>query len=342
MIQMLLKLGLVEATTSLIAGLFKSTLVGYAAGGAVQGGLDGLPDPHLGPDLRANTSRRGQSWGDGGMQAALVRQFDLNSRAEFLQEFAKQAAPEGLEPRLQGGPKRPAGRRTDDAMPASSPTEHETIDGRRPAPPRRADDLRRRPRDAASTGSTSGSRRSRPGSSSTATGRCEQARGSTTSSPTGNDRGPLHGIPIGIKDIIDVAGPADGRGLRAAGASVPAEQDADVVARLREAGAVILGKTVTTPFAWIDPPPTRNPWNLDRTPGGSSSGSAAAVASGMCLAAIGTQTGGSITRPASFCGVAGFKPASTARRADRGDRPARPEPRSPSAPIARIVARPRR
>ena len=87
-----------------------------------------------------------------------------------------------------------------------------------------------------------------------------------------------------------------------------AEDDAEVVARLREAGAVIMGKTVTTPYAWIDPPPTRNPWNLERTPGGSSSGSAAAVACGMCFGAIGTQTGGSITRPASFCGVAGMKP----------------------------------
>ncbi len=71
---------------------------------------------------------------------------------------------------------------------------------------------------------------------------------------------------------------------------------------------MILGKTVTTPYAWIDPPVTRNPWNLERTPGGSSSGSAAAVACGMCLGAIGTQTGGSITRPAAFCGIAGMKP----------------------------------
>ena len=81
-----------------------------------------------------------------------------------------------------------------------------------------------------------------------------------------------------------------------------------IVARLRERGAVILGKTVTTPYAWVDPPPTRNPWDLGRTPGGSSSGSAAAVACGMCLAAVGTQTGGSITRPAAFCGVASLKP----------------------------------
>jgi Asp-tRNA(Asn)/Glu-tRNA(Gln) amidotransferase A subunit family amidase len=71
---------------------------------------------------------------------------------------------------------------------------------------------------------------------------------------------------------------------------------------------VILGKTVTTAYAWIDPPPTCNPWNPDRTPGGSSSGSAAAVASGMCLLALGTQTGGSITRPASFCGASSYKP----------------------------------
>jgi aspartyl-tRNA(Asn)/glutamyl-tRNA(Gln) amidotransferase subunit A len=80
------------------------------------------------------------------------------------------------------------------------------------------------------------------------------------------------------------------------------------VARLRQAGAVIMGKTVTTAFAFLDPPVTRNPWNLDRTPGGSSSGSAAAVACGMCLGALGTQTGGSITRPASYCGVYSLKP----------------------------------
>src|SRR5262249_41543157 len=85
--------------------------------------------------------------------------------------------------------------------------------------------------------------------------------------------------------------------------------DAPIVAKLREAGAIILGKTVTTQFASFDPPVTRNPWNLERTPGGSSSGSAAAVACGVCLGALGTQTGGSITRPASYCGVAGCKPS---------------------------------
>src|SRR6185369_1564277 len=86
-------------------------------------------------------------------------------------------------------------------------------------------------------------------------------------------------------------------------------RDATLVRRLRDAGAILFGKTVTTQFACFDPPPTRNPWNLERTPGGSSSGSAAAVATGMCLGAIGSQTGGSITRPAAFCGIAGCKPS---------------------------------
>jgi aspartyl-tRNA(Asn)/glutamyl-tRNA(Gln) amidotransferase subunit A len=123
----------------------------------------------------------------------------------------------------------------------------------------------------------------------------------------GNLRGPLHGIPLGIKDIVDVAGAP----TRAGSTLTPtdaAARDATVVARLRAAGAIVLGKTVTTEFACFDPPPTRNPWNPAHTPGGSSSGSAAAVALGMCVGALGSQTGGSITRPASFCGVAGVKP----------------------------------
>ena len=124
----------------------------------------------------------------------------------------------------------------------------------------------------------------------------------------GRRRGPLHGIPLGIKDIIDVAGWPTLAGSRLRAGHV-AQQDAPVVARLREAGAIILGKTVTTEFASFDPPPTRNPWNLARTPAGSSSGSAAAVALGMCIAAMGSQTGGSITRPAAYCGVAGCKPS---------------------------------
>lgn len=120
-------------------------------------------------------------------------------------------------------------------------------------------------------------------------------------------RGPLHGIPLGIKDLVNVAG-----WPTLAGApwlpAVLATSDALIVTRLRDAGAIILGKTVTTQFACFDPPETRNPWNLERTPGGLSSGSAAAVATGMCLGAIGSQTGGLITRLASYCGVAGCKP----------------------------------
>jgi len=119
--------------------------------------------------------------------------------------------------------------------------------------------------------------------------------------------GPLHGIPVGIKDIIDVASwPTEcGSPLRAGHV---ARQDAKVVSSLRNSGAILLGKTVTTEWASFDPPPTRNPWNLACTPGGSSSGSAAAAATEMCLAALGSQTGGSIVRPASYCGVAGLKP----------------------------------
>ena len=119
---------------------------------------------------------------------------------------------------------------------------------------------------------------------------------------------PLLGIPIGMKDIIDVAGLPTKAGsvLRA---DHRAQRDAPIVKVLRDLGAIVLGKTETTQFATRDHARTRNPWNLDRSPGGSSAGSAAAVASGMCPAALGTQTGGSITRPASFCGVASFKGA---------------------------------
>jgi aspartyl-tRNA(Asn)/glutamyl-tRNA(Gln) amidotransferase subunit A len=124
----------------------------------------------------------------------------------------------------------------------------------------------------------------------------------------GQYRGPLHGIPVGIKDIFDVFDWPTAAGSRLWANSI-ARQDATVVRKLREAGAVLVGKTVTTQYASFDPPPTRNPWNPERTPGGSSSGSAAAVAMGMCLGALGSQTGGSITRPASYCGVAGCKPS---------------------------------
>ncbi len=119
--------------------------------------------------------------------------------------------------------------------------------------------------------------------------------------------GALRGIPIGVKDIIDVAGMPTRAGSRLREQHV-ATCDAEIVARWRAAGAIILGKTATTQFACFDPAETRNPWNPDRTPGGSSSGSAVAVAQGMCLASLGTQTGGSIIRPAAYCGIAGFKP----------------------------------
>jgi aspartyl-tRNA(Asn)/glutamyl-tRNA(Gln) amidotransferase subunit A len=123
----------------------------------------------------------------------------------------------------------------------------------------------------------------------------------------GQDRGPLHGIPIGVKDIFDVFDWPTAAGSKRWAQSY-ARRDGTVVERLRRAGTVFIGKTVTTAYASFDPPPTRNPWNHDRTPGGSSSGSAAGLACGMMLGALGSQTGGSIIRPASFCGVCGIKP----------------------------------
>jgi Asp-tRNA(Asn)/Glu-tRNA(Gln) amidotransferase A subunit family amidase len=135
----------------------------------------------------------------------------------------------------------------------------------------------------------------------------EQAERLTAELKQNNYRGPLHGIPVGIKDIIDVFDMPTGCGSKL-WANSYARRDATVVERLRQAGAVIMGKTVTTAFASFDPPVTRNPWKLERTPGGSSSGSAAAVACGMCLGALASQTGGSITRPASYCGVCSIKP----------------------------------
>lgn len=124
--------------------------------------------------------------------------------------------------------------------------------------------------------------------------------------------GPLHGIPIAIKDIIDVANMPTKAGSPLRQNAPPCKQDAPVVDALRKAGAIIIGKTITTEWAHLDPPATQNPWNGNCTPGGSSSGSAVAVAMGMCMGAIGTQTGGSILRPASFCGVCGLKPTFSA------------------------------
>lgn len=119
--------------------------------------------------------------------------------------------------------------------------------------------------------------------------------------------GPLHGIPVAIKDIYDTADYKTECGSPLLKGRQP-RRDATAVARLRTAGAVIIGKTVTTEFAYFHPGPTRNPHDLERTPGGSSSGSAAAVAAGMAPLAIGSQTNGSMIRPAAYCGVYGCKP----------------------------------
>ena len=125
----------------------------------------------------------------------------------------------------------------------------------------------------------------------------------------GEPCGGLWGVPMGIKDLYDVAGSPTGCGFAPWEAGLPCTQDGPLIERIRRAGGILLGKTVTTQFACFDPPATRNPWNRSRTPGGSSSGSAVGVASGMCFAAMGSQTGGSIIRPASFCGIAGYKPS---------------------------------
>jgi len=123
----------------------------------------------------------------------------------------------------------------------------------------------------------------------------------------GRPVGPLHGVPVGLKDIVDTRDFPTERGTAIFAGRRP-ETDAALVERLREAGSVILGKTVTTEFAFMHPAETRNPHNLDHSPGGSSSGSAAAVAAYHVPLAIGTQTNGSVIRPASFCGTYGFKP----------------------------------
>jgi Asp-tRNA(Asn)/Glu-tRNA(Gln) amidotransferase A subunit family amidase len=125
---------------------------------------------------------------------------------------------------------------------------------------------------------------------------------------SGRPLGPLHGVPVGIKDIIDTADYPTECGTPLFAGRRP-RTDATVVARLRAAGAVILGKTVTTEFAYFHPNKTRNPHDPARTPGGSSSGSAAAVAAGMVPLALGSQTNGSIIRPASFCGAFAMKPS---------------------------------
>ena len=119
--------------------------------------------------------------------------------------------------------------------------------------------------------------------------------------------GPLSGVPFGVKDIYATAGLSFECGSPVF-AGRRAGEDASLVRKLRELGAIAVGKTHTTAFAYFDPAPTRNPHNHAHTPGGSSSGSAAAVAAGMVPMALGSQTQGSVLRPASYCGVAGFKP----------------------------------
>jgi aspartyl-tRNA(Asn)/glutamyl-tRNA(Gln) amidotransferase subunit A len=137
-----------------------------------------------------------------------------------------------------------------------------------------------------------------------------EARQAQQELQSGHDRGPLHGIPIAIKDIIDIAGLPTRCGSESRAGVSPATADARVVKHLREAGAVIVGKTVTHEFAaGVSSPPARNPWDPDRIPGGSSGGSGASVAAGSSLAAMGSDTAGSIRIPAALNGVVGLKPS---------------------------------
>ena len=135
----------------------------------------------------------------------------------------------------------------------------------------------------------------------------DQARRADQWRLSGQPTGLLHGVPVGIKDIFDTADMPTENGCVLHAGRTPS-RDAAVVAALRAAGAVIMGKTVTTELAMYAPSKTRNPHDSDHTPGGSSSGSAASVAAGMVPLAIGSQTNGSVVRPAAFCGVYGFKP----------------------------------
>ncbi|MCA0873415.1 amidase [Seohaeicola saemankumensis] len=135
----------------------------------------------------------------------------------------------------------------------------------------------------------------------------EQAREMDRIRRAGHATGPLHGVPVGVKDIIDTRDMPTRRGSAIFEGNQP-KTDARLVERLREAGAVIMGKTKTTELGYLHPTDTTNPHDATRTPGGSSSGSAAAVAARHVPLAVGTQTGGSVIRPASFCGVYGLKP----------------------------------
>ncbi len=135
----------------------------------------------------------------------------------------------------------------------------------------------------------------------------EQARNADEARAGGAPVGPLHGVPVGVKDIFDTQDMPTENGTPLMAGRRP-NQDATAVSLLRQAGAIVMGKTVTTELAMFSPGKTRNPHDRTRTPGGSSSGSAAAVAAGMAPLSIGSQTAGSVIRPASFCGVYGYKP----------------------------------
>ncbi|MFC0384732.1 amidase [Muricoccus vinaceus] len=136
----------------------------------------------------------------------------------------------------------------------------------------------------------------------------EGARAADRHLARGGAAGPLHGLPLGVKDVLDVAGMPSGYGSPIWEGFVP-RADSAAVALARAAGAVVIGKTVTTEFATRRPGPTANPVNPAHTPGGSSSGSAAGVAAGFFPLAFGTQTAGSVLRPAAFCGVVGYMPS---------------------------------
>lgn len=140
-----------------------------------------------------------------------------------------------------------------------------------------------------------------------------EARALDAERGAGQLRGPLHGMPVGVKDVIDVAGLPTRANSPSRADMPPATADATVVAHLRAAGAIILGKVHTTEYAYFQSlPPTRNPWDLTRTPGGSSAGSGAAIACGTVPLALGTQTAGSVNRPAAYTGTCAFKPSTLA------------------------------
>ena len=149
----------------------------------------------------------------------------------------------------------------------------------------------------------------------------DQARQAEAEVTAGNWRGPLHGIPIGLKDLLDTAGTRTTAASNQCRERVPVE-DAEVVKRLKQAGAVIIGKLNLHEFAFGMSGvvsafgPARNPWNTDSITGGSSSGSGAAVAAGLCVASIGTDTAGSIRCPSALCGIVGHRPSATVLSAE--------------------------